>query len=129
MTDTDAPAAPRPPIALRTVVFDTDDPRGLAEFYLAVLGGEFLDIEDDWIKIAVDSGTRLGFQLDPEHQPPTWPNNGVPQQVHLDLTVEDLATAGAYVESLGAEPIAGPDDDPSFTVFADPSGHLFCLCV
>jgi len=34
----------------------------------------------------------MGIQLAPDHVPPEWPD-GTPQQIHLDLHVEDLASA------------------------------------
>ncbi len=121
--------ATNPTISMRTVVLDTDDPPRLAEFYRTMLGWQITDVADDWITITDRAGTRMAFQLAIDHRPPTWPDNAVPQQLHLDLTVEDLEAASAYVESIGARPIDGPEDSPDFRVFLDPSGHPFCLCV
>ncbi len=115
---------------MRTVVLDTDDPPALAAFYSALLDWPETQRADDWITLTErGSGARLAFQLATDFQPPTWPGSGVPQQLHLDLTVTDLAEAGAYAVSLGARPVDGPENDPSFEVYLDPSGHPFCLCV
>lgn len=118
----------RPKISVDSVVLDTDDPPRLAEFYTALLGWQIEETEDDWITIGGDSSTKLAFQLAMNHKPPTWPDNAVPQQFHLDLQVDDLNEAAAYAESIGARRAANGDHSPNFIVFLDPSGHPFCLC-
>jgi hypothetical protein len=45
----------------------------------------------------------------------------VPQQVHVDVMVEDVAAAAHRVLALGATKLDGED------VFVDPAGHPFCL--
>jgi catechol 2,3-dioxygenase-like lactoylglutathione lyase family enzyme len=118
----------RPRIRVDSVVLDTDDPPRLAEFYTALLGWQIEETEDDWIAIRGDSSTEIAFQLALNHKPPTWPDNAVPQQFHLDLRVDDLDEAAAYAESIGARRAASGDHSPNFIVFLDPSGHPFCLC-
>jgi catechol 2,3-dioxygenase-like lactoylglutathione lyase family enzyme len=118
----------RPTISLGDVVLDTDDPPRLAEFYTTLLGWHVVETEDDWITIADGSGARIAFQLALNHKPPTWPDNAVPQQFHLDLDVDDLDKAAAYAESIGARRAESGDHSPNFIVFLDPSGHPFCLC-
>jgi predicted enzyme related to lactoylglutathione lyase len=120
--------ASRPRISMASVVLDTDDPPRLAEFYTALLGWQIESTEEDWITIGDGSGTRMDFQLALNHKPPTWPNNAVPQQFHLDLDVDDLDQAATYAESIGARRAASGDHAPDFIVFLDPSGHPFCLC-
>jgi predicted enzyme related to lactoylglutathione lyase len=117
-----------PRISLQAVVLDTDDPQGLAEFYAALLGWEIEPAEDDWVTINGGSSGQLDFQLAINHKPPTWPDNAIPQQSHLDLHVDDLNEAAAYAESIGARRAANGDHSPNFIVFLDPSGHPFCLC-
>ena len=117
-----------PRIGLEGVVLDTDDPRGLAEFYAALLGWKVSSIEEDWVTVTGGSGGRLDFQLALNHKPPTWPDNSVPQQFHLDLDVDDLEQASEYAESIGARRAENGDNSPNFIVFLDPSGHPFCLC-
>jgi len=118
----------RPKISVQSVVLDTDDPRRLAEFYTALLGWEVESIEDGWTTITGGSAGQMDFQLALNHKPPTWPDNAVPQQSHLDLDVDDLAKAAEYAESIGARRAASGDHAPDFIVFLDPSGHPFCLC-
>jgi predicted enzyme related to lactoylglutathione lyase len=120
--------AETPKISLEAVVLDTDDPRGLAEFYASLLGWEIASAEDDLVTIVGSASGQLDFQLALNHKPPTWPDNAIPQQVHLDLNVADLNEAAAYAESIGARRAANGDHSPNFIVFLDPSGHPFCLC-
>jgi catechol 2,3-dioxygenase-like lactoylglutathione lyase family enzyme len=118
----------RPRIGFDMVVLDTDDPRRMAEFYTALLGWQVERADDDWIALRGDGDARIAFQLALNHKPPTWPDNDVPQQLHLDLAVDDLDAASAYAVSIGARPVEGPERSDSFRVFLDPSGHPFCLC-
>jgi catechol 2,3-dioxygenase-like lactoylglutathione lyase family enzyme len=104
------------------VVLDCPDPAALAMFYSALLGLPVTYRDDDWVVVAAsDTSSGLAFQRAPEHQPPTWPDPAVPQQVHLDIMVEDPAAAGPRVRALGAVELDGRD------VYADPAGHPFCL--
>ena len=125
MTDT---TNNRPRIGFDMVVLDTDDPPRLAEFYTTLLGWEVERKDDDWVTIRGDSDARIAFQLAPNHRPPTWPDNAVPQQVHFDFAVDDMDAAVAYATSIGARRIEGPMSSEGFVVFLDPSGHPFCLC-
>lgn len=107
-------------------MLDTDDPARLAEFYADLLGWQTERVDDDWVTISGNSDSRLAFQLAPDFVAPTWPDNQVPQQVHLDLLVTDMEAATAYAESIGARRLTEEVDD--FIVLLDPSGHPFCLC-
>ena len=122
---TDVPAVP---VRFDVVALDTPDPPRLSAFYCALLGWTVERADEDWITISGGSGARLAFQLAPDHVPTTWPDPAVPQQVHLDLAVDDLAAASAYAESLGARRLSGPEVQEGFVVLLDPSGHPFCLC-
>ena len=127
MTNISASSA-RPRIDFDVVVLDTDDPQQLADFYTALLGWRVQDAEDGWITITGDSGARVAFQRATDYMPPTWPDNHIPQQFHLDLRVSDLEEAGAYAESVGARRVANQGVEGDFVVYLDPSGHPFCLC-
>ncbi len=113
----------------QVVVFDTADMATESKFWAGLLGGE-VSMDDDWHMVTVDGQPRIGVQLAPDHVPPEWPH-GSPQQVHLDLWVEEFESAHEHVMSLGAEllqPAAETDEPDSFQVYADPAGHPFCLC-
>lgn len=112
---------------LRSVVLDCPDPRRLASFYEGLLGMERIIDRDDWVAIRKpDRGPRVSFQHVDPYTPPQWPGQLVPQQVHLDVTVEDLDAAEAQVLALGATDAGYREDD--FRVYLDPAGHPFCLC-
>ena len=96
------------PVRFDVVALDTADPPRLAAFYSALLGWEVERADDDWITISGGAGVRLAFQLAPDHQAPTWPDPAVPQQIHLDLAVDDLEAASRFAESLGARRVAPP---------------------
>ena len=114
-------------ITLQLVVFDAADIAAESAFWAGVLGGE-VDARDDWHTVTVDGQPRIAVQLAPDHVPPDWPD-GNPQQVHLDLWVDDLAPAHKHVMSLGARLLReAKDTDSTFQVYADPAGHPFCLC-
>jgi catechol 2,3-dioxygenase-like lactoylglutathione lyase family enzyme len=107
---------------LHHVILDCRDPAALAAFYAELLGLDITYRSDDFIVVARnDTTSGLGFQLAPDHQPPRWPAPDYPQQVHLDVMVEDVAEAEPRVLALGARKLADP------AVFADPAGHPFCL--
>ncbi|NUR90456.1 MAG: VOC family protein [Nonomuraea sp.] len=106
---------------LHHVVLDCPDPAALGAFYARLLGLPVTHRDPDWVVVSRDTTTSgLAFQLAPDHRPPDWPDPERPQQAHLDVMVDDLATARAAVVELGARHLAGD-------VFADPAGHPFCL--
>jgi hypothetical protein len=101
-----------------------------SSFWASLLGGT-VEAEDDWHMISVGGEPRVGIQLAPDHVPPDWPNNRTPQQIHLDLWVDDIRAAHDEVMALGATLLQAADDldaNDGFQVYADPAGHPFCLC-
>lgn len=109
------------------VVLDTPEPRRLAEFYCALLGWRIVDEDEDWVTIRGTAEYGLAFQLAPDLVPPTWPDPAVPQQSHLDVTVDDLDAGEAAVLAIGARPTGVTAK--GFRAYLDPSGHPFCLCL
>jgi catechol 2,3-dioxygenase-like lactoylglutathione lyase family enzyme len=120
---------PTDPVArLHAVALDCPDPDLLAAFYSRVLGTEVEQDGDDpdWVQLAPRGGTPLAFQRVPDHRPPRWPGAEHPQQMHLDLEVDDLDAGEAAVVALGARRHE-VQPDPAYRVFLDPAGHPFCL--
>jgi predicted enzyme related to lactoylglutathione lyase len=116
-------------IKYQVVAFDAADLGSESAFWAGVLGGE-VDVDDDWHMVIVDGEPRVGVQLAPDHRAPEWPH-GTPQQVHLDLWVEDFPAAHEQVMALGARVLKeaeGCTSGDDFQVYADPAGHPFCLC-
>jgi hypothetical protein len=107
------------------VVFDCPDPHTLAHFYSELLGLPVIRVDGDWVDIGDGQSLRLSFQHAPDHRPPRWPDPEFPQQIHLDIAVEDSEEAERQVLALGARPL--PSEEPGFRVYADPAGHPFCL--
>ncbi len=107
------------------LVIDCPDPNALADFYAAVLGLPIASRNDEWVAIGGEGKTRIAFQLVKDYQPPQWPDSSHPQQMHLDIEVDDVDSADRRVRELGATRLPGEGED--FRVFADPAGHPFCL--
>lgn len=107
---------------LHHVVIDCPDPLGLAEFWSRLLGQPITWTSDDFVVVSAnDTSSGLAFQRAPDQVAPTWPDPRVPQQLHLDVMVDDVADAGERVIALGATRLSADG------VFADPAGHPFCL--
>jgi predicted enzyme related to lactoylglutathione lyase len=109
------------------VVLDCPDPKTLAEFYGALLDWNVEQKNGDWWFVRAEYGDSLGFQPVDPYTAPQWPRQEVPQQMHIDVVVDDLDEAEAAVLELGA---TKHEHQPgtSFRVFLDPAGHPFCLC-
>jgi catechol 2,3-dioxygenase-like lactoylglutathione lyase family enzyme len=114
----------------QVVTFDAADLDAESAFWAGVLGGH-VDADDDWHMVVVNGEPRVGVQLAPDHLPPDWPNGSPPQQIHLDLWVDDFRSAHDEVMRLGARVLReaqGNTSGDDFQVYADPAGHPFCLC-
>jgi predicted enzyme related to lactoylglutathione lyase len=111
-------------------VFDAADVDAESAFWAGVFGGR-VETHDGWHSVYDADGVhRVDVQLAPFHVPPQWPD-GQPQQMHLDLYVDDVAAAHDEVTALGATLLQAADeltDREGFQVYADPAGHPFCLC-
>jgi catechol 2,3-dioxygenase-like lactoylglutathione lyase family enzyme len=107
---------------LHHLILDAADLDAEAAFWSALLGQPVTYRSDDFVVVAADDRTSgLAFQLAPDHRAPTWPDADVPQQMHLDVMVDDVDEGDAEVRALGARPLGGAH------VYADPAGHPFCL--
>lgn len=114
---------------LTQVVIDTTDPPMLAGFYHQLTGWKIdtSEVDDGWVQLhRDDGGVTLAFQRAPGHRAPDWPEGDHPQQLHLDLEVDDLDAGEERVLAIGAR---RADHQPGerFRVFLDPAGHPFCL--
>lgn len=116
---------------MRAVVVDCPDPRALAEFYRALVGGEITYADDDWVNLRDGGNVLLSFQRVPDYQAPDWPSTEHGQQFHIDVTVDDVDQAEQQVLAIGArrtELQPSIDEDANWRVYLDPVGHPFCLC-
>lgn len=123
-------------------VLDTTDVRSLAEFYRQLLGLRYRPGDevpdpagDDWLVLRdADDNNKLAFQQVADLPEATWPEGPRPQQLHLDLTVPDVAELDAQHErvlALGGRLLLDRSDDPEepLRVYADLAGHPFCIFV
>ena len=85
-----------------------------------------IESSPDWAEARADYGQSISFQRVEGYTPPAWPSQDGPQQMHLDLMVDDLDVGETEVLELGA---TKHEHQPgtSFRVFLDPAGHPFCL--
>ena len=116
-------------IVRSVVVFDAADLHAESAFWAAMLGGRVFEDETWHTVIDATGHWRIGVQLALDHVPPDWPN-GSPQQLHLDLHVENPRSAHEETIGLGARLLrSAPDLDSheGHQVYADPAGHPFCI--
>ena len=107
-------------------MLDAADMDAEAQFWSAVLDIPVVDRSEDWTTLQ-GRDVRLAVQLAPDHVPPAWPDRSRPQQLHLDIEVDDIERAETQVLALGARRLPDPPDVGHFRVYADPAGHPFCL--
>jgi catechol 2,3-dioxygenase-like lactoylglutathione lyase family enzyme len=122
------------------VTIGTSQPRELARFYADLLGWEVTAVEPPgpgeperagWAQIkppAPRTEPTLNFEYERCFRRPVWPAQAGQQTAtqHLDIRVEDLAAAVAWVESRGAR-LADVQPQERVRVMIDPDGHPFCL--
>jgi hypothetical protein len=112
---------------LMGVMLDGPDAAGLAAFYAELLGKPVTYEGEGVAMIGEDGAQPLMFQQVAEYRAPRWPDPAYPQQLHIDVTVEDVDAAEVAVLKLGATKLhADPEDN--WRVYADPAGKPFCLC-
>lgn len=129
------------------VTIDSRNPRASAEFWRLLLGlvyragheapgtGEEDPAGADWLNLETTAGAPcLAFQKVDELPRSSWPESGIPQQLHLDITVpsfEALMSASARVLELGGEILYDRSDsaEEPLQVFSDLDGHPFCIFV
>ena len=128
-------------------VIDAVDARAVGEFWRELMGFRYRQGDEpplpgapdrsasDWLVLTDESGrAQMAVQAVTELPPPTWPDRGVPQQIHLDLmvgTTRELADQHDRVLALGGAVLDDRRDseEESIIVFADPAGHPFCILV
>jgi hypothetical protein len=111
---------------LGSVSLDCDNPAALAAFWAELLGGEIGFTSDEFVAVKTERAWLAAVRV-PDYQPPSWPDGGLPKQIHLDLAVDDLDEAEAEAVRLGAR---RADEQPAperWRVLLDPAGHPFCL--
>lgn len=116
-------------IVRQVTVFDAADVDAESAFWAGMVEGHVFGDEQFRCVIDAVGDWRIGVQHAPDNVPPDWPD-GAPQQVHLDLHVDDAAAAHERAMSLGARLLKDAADlgaDEGHQVYADPAGHPFCI--
>lgn len=113
---------------LAEVSLDSADPEGLMRFYQLVLGGEVSVLSTDFALLRL-AGVTLTSSRVPDYRPPSWPEDTIPKQLHLDLRVEDLDGAQVELKAAGAQLADHQPHPAQYRVLIDPAGHPFCACL
>lgn len=116
----------REEVTLAGVTLDCPDAHALGAFYAELLGKPVAHEGDGTAMIGAEGAQPLMFQRVDGYRPPRWPDPAHPQQVHIDVTVDDPDAAEAAVLALGATYLHAGGDN--WRVYADPAGKPFCLC-
>ena len=117
------------PGRIARIVFDGPDPRALARFWGGLCG---------LTTTVVDTPTRVELSGDDDAAPalafqasagpaPRWPDPAFPQQLHVDLDLDDTPPEAARQLALELGAVALPYLGGGHAL-ADPAGHPFCLC-
>jgi hypothetical protein len=108
------------------VTLDCTEPQPLAEFWAAFLDGEVVFTTAQAIGVRAEHLWLTAMRVD-GYRPPTWPDDAISKQMHLDLDVEDLAASVAEAERLGAVPTEFQPAPDARRIMLDPAGHPFCI--
>ncbi|SUA73341.1 Predicted enzyme related to lactoylglutathione lyase [Nocardia otitidiscaviarum] len=111
---------------LGSITLDCDDPAALATFWSTLLGGE-ITYSTATVAVARVGDLLISATRVEDYRPPTWPEDTLPKQIHLDLGADDLDAAEAEAVLAGATPVAKQPAPDRFRVLLDPAGHPFCL--
>jgi hypothetical protein len=98
----------------------------VSAFYAELLGKPVTYEGEGVAMIGEDGAQPIMFQQIADYRAPRWPDPADPQQIHLDLTVDDVDAAEAAALELGATSLNAHGDN--WRVYADPAGKPFCLC-
>ncbi|MFD9456640.1 VOC family protein [Streptomyces sp. NPDC059985] len=113
---------------LSAITLDCPDPLALAAFYQQATGLEPHPKSDaDFAGLNREDGLLLGFQRVDNYRAPSWPDQAVPQQLHLAFDVADLDEAEARLLELGAGKSGHQPHEDRWRVLTDPAGHPFCI--
>ncbi|MGW5249261.1 VOC family protein [Streptomyces sp. NPDC004129] len=116
-----------PTIRYSAVTFDCADPAEMSRFYGDAIGLDVVYSNDEFVLLGQEGSAGLGFIRVADYQRPTWPDPSQGKQAHIELGVDDLDAAQAWLLALGAvKPEFQPAPD-RWRVLLDPAGHPFCI--
>jgi len=115
-------------VRLAAITFDCADPAEMGRFYAAVLDLPIFWSSDRTVAVGHEGQQPfLAFTLVENYRPPTWPDDELPKQAHLELGVDDLDRAQAEIIALGAREAPLQSAPQRYRVLLDPAGHPFCI--
>ncbi len=114
-----------PETTVMGVMLDCPDATVLSQFYSELLGKPITYAGDGMAMIGREGAQPVLFQQIDNYVAPSWPDPSRPQQVHLDITVEDIETAERATLEIGATRLTGEGEN--WRVYKDPAGKPFCL--
>ena len=110
---------------LAGVMLDCPDAKSLAAFYAELLGKPVTYEGDEAAMIGADGAQPVLFQQVADYVAPSWPDPARPQQLHLDIMVDDIEAGEQAALAIGA--VRLPGEGENWRVYADPAGKPFCL--
>ena len=117
-----------PLMTLSAITLDCPDPLALMAFYQEATGlPPHPKSDGDFAGLGGVGKLFIGFQRVDGHRPPTWPDQVVPQQLHLCWDVDDMDAAAERLVRLGARTAEHQPEPERWRVLTDPAGHPFCL--
>jgi catechol-2,3-dioxygenase len=114
-----------PRTTIMGVMLDCPDAKALSAFYAELLGKPVTYAADGMAMIGEEGAQPVMFQQVETYSAPRWPDPAHPQQVHLDILVDDIEAAEEATLKIGADRLPGEGDN--WRVYADPAGKPFCL--
>jgi catechol-2,3-dioxygenase len=114
-----------PNTTLMAVMLDCPDAVVLSRFYAELLGKPITYEGPGMAMIGNDGAQPVMFQQVAEYTAPAWPDPAHPQQLHLDITVDDIDQAEKDALALGASSLDYQGEN--WRVYADPASKPFCL--
>jgi hypothetical protein len=96
---TDGPA---PIVELAAITVHCLDLRPMIDFYAQAFGARTSHENDTGAWIRLDQGPLILLRRVDGYQAPTWPQQDVPIQFHLELWIDDLEGAESRLQALGA---------------------------
>jgi predicted enzyme related to lactoylglutathione lyase len=110
-------------LAVKHVTFDCSDPRRLADFWAAVVGGE---IVTDWGEFVTVGSPQAGIEHLAFGKVPE--GKAAKNRVHLDFKADDRDAEVERVVGLGATVVTDHTVGAlTWTVLQDPEGNEFCI--
>jgi nucleotide-binding universal stress UspA family protein len=108
------------------VTMDCADPASLGAFWAARLDGRAVSPSPS-IVVVLSSTVDVAMVAVERYVPPTWPDDAVPKQLHLDIATRDVEAAAAEAERLGARRADRQPQPDEWIIMFDPAGHPFCF--